>query len=113
MTAIIVSPEKPITFVKDSHALTKPLKKLLKVSEAAIAALEAGLQSQDEKVRVACADKLLGHLEAMSKEVNSDQITRLIAEIKFNRAPMLPDGESEGNSAKVIPTVDFTTVQTV
>ena len=57
----------------------------MKVSEAAIKAIEEGLSSQDEKIRISCADKLLGHLEAMSKEVNSDQITRLIAEIKFNR----------------------------
>lgn len=113
VTASIVT-TKEQSFLDDKLKLDKLLRSLDKASKAAVAALESALTSTDEKIRVAAADKLLAFYVATAKEVNNDQIQRLIAELKLNggrgkRLVELPNGDTKPNR----PLVDFQTIREV
>lgn len=116
VTATIVT-TKEQSFLDDKLKLDKLLRSLGTASKAAITALEDALKSQDEKVRVAAADKLLAFYIATAKEVNNDQIQRLIAEIKLNGGgtkklvPLSNDPEARGGKSR--PLVDFGTIREV
>lgn len=71
------------SFYRKKGELTSLLKSLTKVSEDAIEVLVEGLKSDDEKVRVSCADKLLTFQVSTAKAVNDDNLQRLILEIKL------------------------------
>lgn len=114
VTATVVT-TKEQSFLDDKLKLDKLLRELGKASKKAVDALESALSSQDEKIRVAAADKLLAFYVATAKEVNNDQIQRLIAELKLNggrgkRLVELPNGETGGPKR---PLVDFTTIREV
>lgn len=89
------------------------LKSLKTASKAAIEVLEKALESPDEKVRVSAAEKLLQFYMQTAKEINNDQVQRLIAELKLhpNRKPMTPVGNSPSGAPK--PIVDFSTIRDV
>lgn len=80
MGELVEAKSKPI-FTK-THELKPILTKLKKVSKKAIEVLEKALTSDDEKIRVAAAEKLLKFYVDTSKEVNQDEMNRLILEIK-------------------------------
>lgn len=80
MGELVEAKAKPI-FTK-THELKPILTKLKKVSKKAIEVLEKALTSDDEKIRVAAAEKLLKFYVDTSKEVNQDEMNRLILEIK-------------------------------
>ena len=84
----------------------RPVQKTLKgVSKQAIAVLEMQLNSSDEKIAQTAATKLLDYYIQVSKDLNTDQIQRLIADIKYNQQKRLvPEGEG-------IPTIDFSNIQ--
>ena len=115
VTATVVT-TKEQSFLDDKLKLDKLLRELSKASKKAVDALESALSSPDEKIRVAAADKLLAFYVATAKEVNNDQIQRLIAELKLNggrgkRLVELPNGDAPAGSKR--PLVDFTTIREV
>lgn len=63
--------------------------------------------SNDEKVRMAAADKLLGYHKDVAESVNRDALQRAIANMRKG------GGESPQESGKPIPTFDFDTVQVI
>jgi hypothetical protein len=116
VTATVVTTREE-SFLTDKLKLDKLLRSLATASKKAVEALETALNSQDEKVRVAAADKLLAFYVSTAKEVNNDQIQRLIAELKLNggrgkRLIPLEHG-GEGQSGRPRPVVDFETIRDV
>lgn len=95
------------------------LKKLIKeANKASIKALDALIQimenTEDDKLKAQCAKDIIQMTVALNKEVNTDQMQRLIAEIRLNRGPQgklvqLEDGEDK----PLPPKVDFNTIKIV
>lgn len=108
------------SFLSDSTALSQ-LKKLLKDfnknSSKALEALIGVMETtKDEKLKAQCAKDILQMTVQLAKEVNTDQMQRLIAEIKFNRGPQgklvqLEDDKDEDE--KLPPKVDFSVIKVV
>lgn len=80
MGELVESKQKPI--FKRQHELAKLVRDLKKVSKKAVEVLEAGLTSQDEKIRMLAAEKLLKFYTDTAKEVNQDELNRLLLEVK-------------------------------
>lgn len=98
------------SFLKQSIDLKRLLKDVSRQSKPAVDALVGLLSSKDEKVRLAAAKSLLDLQVSVAKEVNQDQIQRLIAEFKLNSAngkSLVPLEEDDR------PMVDFTTIREV
>lgn len=80
MGNVVTTKAKPI-FTK-VHELAKAVRSLKKLSNKALDVLEAAMSSQDEKLRVQAAQQLLKFYMDAAKEVNQDNLNRLILEIK-------------------------------
>lgn len=107
-------PELP-SFLDDKIDLKKLAREISKATSAAVEVLLKLLESKDERVRLEAAKKLVDLQVQIAKEISTDQMNRLIAEIKLVRAPQknlieAPDG---GNGDKPKPVVDFTTIRTI
>jgi hypothetical protein len=111
--AVVVKEDNP-SFLRDEIALKKLLKDLTKASKEAIEVLVVCLKSEDEKIRMQAASKILEFQSTVADKVNQDQMQRLVAEIKFNRQPQgkLMQLEDE-KPATVRPVVDFTRIREV
>jgi len=113
-SVVVVTQEENPSFLTDNIDLKKLHKELSKVSKEAIDVLLACLKSQDERLRMSAATKLLEFQVTVSKEINTDQMQRLIAEIKLNHGPkgrLTPlDGEEE---EKPRPIVDFSNIRSI
>lgn len=112
---VVVTQEDNPSFLQSEIQLKKLLKDLTGASKKAIDVLVKCLQSNDEKIRMQAAIKLLEFQKDVAEKVNQDQMQRLIAEIRFNRQPQgklipLQPGD-ESKPAVVRPVVDFNTVQ--
>ena len=100
----------PPTFIRKTGELTKLLKRLDKASDEAVDMLLSVMQTtEDERLKIACADKLLGFQVAVAKEVNDDILKRMISEVRI-AGQALPGQISMGSSVAVI---DFSQIQTV
>jgi hypothetical protein len=77
----VVETKQQAIFKKD-HELKKILGQLKKVSKKAIETLEAGLTSDDERVRMIAAEKLLKFYVDTANEINADELKRLLLEVK-------------------------------
>jgi hypothetical protein len=80
MSELVPTKAQPI-FRKD-HELADLLKRLKKLSKKTIEVLEQGLESTDERIRQQAANKIMDYLINVSKEVNQDQLNRLVLDIK-------------------------------
>jgi hypothetical protein len=80
MSELVPTKAQPI-FRKD-HELADLLKRLKKLSKKTIEVLEQGLESTDERIRQQAANKIMDYLINVSKEVNQDQLNRLVLEVK-------------------------------
>jgi hypothetical protein len=80
MTDLVSATPKPI--FKKTHELAKLVRDLKKLSKKAIETLERGLDSEDEKIRMMAAEKLLKYYLDSSKEVNQDELARLLLDVK-------------------------------
>ena len=71
----------------------------------------------DDRLKAQCAKDILAMTIATNKEISQDQMQRLIAEIKLNRAPQtkqIPvdsDDDTEDKPSK--PVVDFSVIRTL
>ena len=107
---------KPMSFIKDSNELTKLLKKLEKATPKAVDVIEDIMEnSDDDKMRMAAATKLLEFQVATSKEINTQNMQNMIAEIKLNRDSGGTRGIGYGDASESsnVPLVDFGTIKTI
>jgi hypothetical protein len=85
-----------VSFLKGKHELARLLKSLDKASQAAVDLLIRTMEnSEDEKLRAACAKDLLTFYAAVSKQISDDDMARLVAEVKL--------GGGRGRTLKLTP----------
>jgi len=97
------------SFLNGGIDLKRLLKDVARQSKPAVEALVKLLESKDEKVRLTAARTLLELQVTVAKEINSDEVNRLIAEMKLHGASKaLVPVEDEDR-----PLVDFTTIREV
>ena len=89
--------------VKENHNLSELSTKVKRISERALQALEDGLSSKDEKVRIDCAKTLLKLDIDISKLINEDAMNRLLLTLRQNGNP----------PPKHTPRIDFDNIQDV
>jgi predicted oxidoreductase len=103
---------------KDKIDLYKLLKKLDKASLEALENLVKIMETtQDEKLRAQVSKDIIRFKIDVAKEINTDQMQRLIAEIKLNRGPqgkLIPlEGASDTEDQIKRPIVDFSKVHSL
>jgi hypothetical protein len=81
MSELVPTKEQPV--FKKTHELARLVRDLKKISKRAIEVLEKGLDSQDERVRMLAAEKLLKFYTDSAKDVNEDELKRLLLEVKL------------------------------
>lgn len=86
------------------------LRRIDRQSRHAVEALVKLLDSKDEKIRLTAATKLLEFQVSIAKEINTDQLQRMIAEIRNNPGA---SNKLVPNDQKNRPLVDFTTIREV
>lgn len=103
------------SFLTNGLDLKKLLRDVSKHSKAAIDKLVKLMDSEDHKVALAAAKTLLEMQTAITKDMNTDQLQRLIAQVKLKggggRALVPVSGEDDEENDR--PTVDFTTIRQV
>lgn len=120
--SVAVVTTKEQSFLDDSlkKALSPILKALRPASTKAVKVLEDILDDEkaDVKLKASAAEKLLSFYMQTIKDINSDQVQRLIAELKLGpKGKMLiPVGQTpaqgeEPTPGKRKPIVDFTTIR--
>lgn len=102
---------KKRTFLDDEVQLKALSRELGKASKDAVAVLVKMLQSPDVRLQMQAAVKLLEFDIDVKKSVSSDQIQRVIAEIKMN-GPGTKTLELEDGGKKK-PMVDFATIRSI
>lgn len=111
---VVTQPENP-SFLSTGADFKKLSKELSKLSKAALETLEILLNSADEKMRFQAAKTILELDVSVKDKINTDNLQRLIAEVKFNRAPqskLIPvDGEEPPQKQR--PTVNFHEVRQI
>lgn len=111
-TVLVIETVEAIpSFLTETVDLKRIAKDLGKASSKAVEILLKMLESKDERVQLQAATKLLEFHVSVAKEISSDQLQRLIAEIKIARpanGKQLVDA-----SGPKKPVVDFTTIRTI
>lgn len=106
--------EQPLFVRKGKHELAKLLKSIEDVTPEAVEFLIDVVRNEKEstKERRQAAASLIEFNVKISAEINKDQITRQIAEIKAKglSRPLGPDG---GEPKPGAPRLDFNTIQQV
>lgn len=77
-------PASPKPMFKKAHELAKLVKQLNKISKKAVEVLEQGLTSQDERVRMIAAEKLLKFYMDSAEAQRADEIKAMLLDIKVN-----------------------------
>lgn len=112
VTVTAVVQEQNPSFLTDEVQLKKLAKALSSASKEAVDVLIKLLGSQDEKVRMQAAMKLIEYDIDVKKAISQDQMQRLIAEIKLARGGSTTKqltATQESNR----PLVDFSTIREV
>lgn len=102
MGELVTAKSQPI--FKKTHELAKLVRDLKKMSKRALEVLEQGLESEDEKIRMMAADKLIKYYMDSAKEINTDSLNRLILEVK---AQGIVGNGSTANDDENTPKLDF------
>lgn len=112
LTVTVALQEQKRTFLTDELQLKRLSRDLSKASKDAVDVLIEMLKSQDVKIKMQAAVKLLEFDIDVKKTLASDQMQRMIAEIKLNNAGGNKTLELE-EDRKSRPVVDFTTIQSI
>jgi hypothetical protein len=116
-SVVVTLEEENPSFLNGGVDLKKLQKDLARHSKAAIEVLVAELQHKTSaEIRIRAATKLLEFQVQVAKEINADQVQRMIAEIKLNRNPqnkLIPVKDSEDGEEKNKPIVDFSNIREV
>ena len=110
-SVVVVMQEEAQSFLTNSVDLKKLHTDIKRHSKAAIDALVSMLDSTDPKIKLTAATKLLEFQVSVAKELSSDQMQRLIAEVKLVKSPKSNLVPVEDQKAR--PLVDFTTIRSV
>jgi hypothetical protein len=107
-----------ITFLKDEHELTKLAKALDKASKKAVDFLTSVLEDEkaDSLRRQQAAERILTFVLAANKQINDDNMARLIAQAKLGGAKGQPIPLGEGGKPTNTlpgPKLDFDNVRQV
>lgn len=107
---------KPLpTFVKKKHELDKLLKSLEKAVPEAVALL-VEIMSDDKvpvDVRMKCASKLIDSKIDTVKQINADEMARLVAEYKIGSGGKLIGRGSTAEEKDNTPALDFDNIREV
>jgi hypothetical protein len=103
MSELVTTKEQSV--FKKTHELSKLVRDLKKISKKAIEVLEKGLDSQDERVRMIAAEKLLKFYTDSAKDVNEDELKRLLLEVKLRG--MVGAGSTAQEDDDETPALDF------
>lgn len=76
-------PAKSQSLFKSTHELTKMMKALKKLNDKAILVLDKAMDSTDEKIRVAAAEKTIKFYADAAKEIRQDEINSTLIEMKL------------------------------
>jgi hypothetical protein len=82
MSDLVPASSKPL-FSKP-HELAKMVRQLKKISAKAVEVLEQGLTSQDERVRMIAAEKLIKFYMDAAEAQRADEIKAMLLDIKAN-----------------------------
>ena len=82
MSEVVDTTPKPM--FRKAHELAKLVRDLKKISKKAVDVLEQGLSSEDERVRMLAAEKLLKFYMDSANEVRQDEIKAMLLDIKMN-----------------------------
>lgn len=98
------------SFLTTGIDLKRLLRDVARQSKNAVEALVKLLDSKDEKIQLTAAKALLELQVNVADKINSDQLNRLIAEMKLNGAgtKRLVNAEQENR-----PLVDFSTIREI
>ena len=110
-SVVVVMQEEAPSFLTNSVDLKKLHTDIKRHTKAAIEALVSMLDSTDQKIKLTAATKLLEFQVAVAKELSSDQMQRLIAEVKLVKNPKSNLVPVEDHKSR--PLVDFTTIRSV
>lgn len=99
-----------ISFTQDEIKLKKLLKALDKASVEAVDVLLKCMHSEDEKIRLTAATKLLDFHIDVTEKINADKIQRMVAEIKLVKNT---NGKLVEDNTQQRPVLDFTRIQDV
>lgn len=102
--------EQPV-FIKKTHELASLLKKIKQGSAKAVDMLIETMEDEEveTKVRVACAQSLIEYEVKITDQINKDQLTRQVAEIKV-KGLVTPLGAGD---KPLPPVVNFSQIQEV
>lgn len=110
-TSVTVVMKDEKNFLADPIDLKKLMKDLNKSSKTAIDVLLSLMASDvDPKIKLTAATKLLELQVAVAKEINTDQLQRLIADVKHGAASKSSISLKDDPNR---PLVDFTTIRSV
>lgn len=109
--AVVLQEEVP-SFLKDGLDLKKLLRDLAKHSSKAVDKLVTLMSNDDPKIALQAARTLVEMQVQVAKDINSDQLQRLIAQAKLGSGQkQLIPVSGEGNEDR--PVVDFTTIREI
>lgn len=114
LNLVVETQEEPLpSFLAEKIDLKRLAREIGKASGTAVEVLVKLLESKDEKVRLQAATKLVELQVQVQKEISSDQMQRLIAEIKLVRGggkkTLVQVGD--GTGGKKPPIVDFSQIR--
>lgn len=113
--AVALKEENP-SFLTNSVEFKKLKRELGKLSKSALDVLENLLASEDEKMRYQAAKAILDLDVQVTKEINQDQMSRMIAELKLNRQPqmkLVQTSQQDEEDKPKRPVVDFATIRSI
>ena len=88
MTQKLSVVQESLSFIQKKGSFDNVVKKLSKASVSAIEMLESIMETtQDEKLKVTCATKLLEFYISSEDKKNTDALTRMVAEYKYVGKP--------------------------
>lgn len=96
-------PASPKPMFKKAHELAKLVKQLNKISKKAVEVLEQGLTSDDERVRMIAAEKLLKFYMDSAEAQRADEIKAMLLDIKVNG--LIGNGSTADDDST--PALDF------
>lgn len=104
------------TFIKKKHELSSLLKKLEDAQDDAVDIIVNTMNSTDKevtlKMKLECAEALLGFQIKVSETISKDQLVRQIAEVKAKGLSQ-PLELAPGEKRKLPARLDMTTIQKV
>lgn len=109
---VVAVEERELSFLDSSVDLKAVARKLTSASSKAVEVLLKCLESNDEKLRLQAATKLLEFQITVAKEISHDQMQRLIAEFKLARGGKTKLVDAE-NGGKKKPVVDFANIRKI